>query len=141
MQHYSRKASTDTQAWSLVVLMPTCGCMTAGAILGILFAVLMLWSVQFGVKQHEVIPYLVETLIYFLAVPAIVAPGAFLPFIASRLTRSDGTISISLKNLDGRRRWPFVGPRNLHVRASRQDLDTLQAWLEAAGVPRTEPPT
>lgn len=141
MRGYSRKQSTDAGAWSTVLLFPTCGCMTVGAILGILFAALMLWSVQFGVKEHEVIPYLVETLIYFLAAPAIVAPGVFLPFIAGRLTRSDGTISIRLKEGAGRRRWPFASATSLHVRASRQDLDTLQAWLEAAGVTRTELPT
>lgn len=115
-----------------------CGMALLGWLLGMSCVFLQLWGIQFGVKEKEVVGYLVSTVVDFFALLFIPMSTMLLPLLNLKLSNCDGSIVI----VDPRHQhWIqriLGGPGVIHVMASHDELAKLEGWLKLAKIPRIE---
>jgi len=113
-----------------------CGVVLLGGTIGMCAVLLELWGVQFGVKEHEVIGYLMNTLVDFISIALITLPALLLLFVYQQVMRSDEIVAIWCKERKRGIRYILCGPADLRILASKEEADAIETWLNEANIPR-----
>lgn len=113
-----------------------CGVVLLGGTIGMCAVLLELWGVQFGVKEHEVVGYLMNTLVDFISIALITLPALVLLFVYQQVMRSDEIVAIWCKERKRGIHYLLFGPADVRVLASKEEADAIETWLNEANIPR-----